>query len=698
MNKTIKKGLFSLILAVLWALSFGIMAFAQDLVYVTNGAAQRYAPGSVLVINGKVTESGMPLSNVSVIVDIKDSSDKVVYYGQVKTETTGFFRTNFTVPKGVSGEMKVKLSTNEGEKVNAVYNLEGVASGGVKVQGTIPYGSLDEEKSMETRIPASTGKFGLVFDANVNYFNNKLAGDVGLPEILGLNTNNEDCFMLYEKTTSGYKKIGASVELSTDTGGPVSGITYFPGTAPLEQKNQRRNVIFITPDKPMKANTTYKVVIDGELSANNSSTLENDVEVFFTTEKSVPGSGDSGSGGYETTPPEDEVVEVETEVDGTSVTVTVDTPAIKDAMEKSIAKAAKTGTAAVITLNVDAPEDTKDVELKVSSAALLEVANSALEGLVVSTPVANINLDSASLQAIVGKDTAADVRISAKIVDSATLPERIQAKIQDRPVYDFSVTTGNNTISDFKGGKVIISMPYVLRAGENANAILAYYLDDYGNLKTVNSIYDETTGMVKMALSHLSKYVINYNKVTFDDVSDSAWYAESIGFVAARNIFNGVSVDRFEPNGPMTRAMFAQAIANLEGADIGNYHISPFDDVAKEAWYNPAVSWAAEKGIVNGMGGGKFAPNLKITREQMAVMLNNYINYKAITLVTVSDNSFVDEADISSWAKTAVDKMQSYGIVSGMGDNRFVPKDTANRAQVATIFANFVRAGFNQKI
>lgn len=695
MNKIIRKGLFSLILAILWILSFGAAVFAQDLVYVTNGAAQRYAPGSVLMISGKVTESGMPLSNVSVIIDIKDGYDKVVYYGQAKTVATGFFKTNFTVPKGAGGEMKVKLSTNEGDKVNHVYNLRNVASGGVKIQGTIPYGSLDEEESMATRISVSAGKLGLVFDANVNYFNNKNAGEVGLPEILGPNINNEDCLTLYEKTALGYKKMKASVELSTDTGGPVNGIMYFPDTEPSEQKNQRRNVIFIVPDQSMKANTTYKVIIDGELAANNSSTLGNDVEVFFTTEKSTSGtSGPDSSDDYKNVPSVNEVVETETKVDGTSVTATVDASAVKDAIAQSIAKAKETGTAAVVTLKIDAPENTRDVELKMPSEALLEVANSALEGLIVSTPVADINFDPISLQAIAGKDTA-DVRISAKIVDPTILPENIRAKVQDRPIYDFNITTGNNTISDFNGGHVIISIPYVLKAGENPDAVLVHYLDDYGNLKVVNSIYDKETGMVKIALSHLSKYVVSYNKVTFDDVSGSAWYAENIDFVAARDIFSGVGAGKFEPDGSMTRAMFAQAIANIEGADISGYHTSPFDDVDKEAWYGPAVSWAAEKGIVNGMGGGKFAPNLEITREQMALMLNNYINYKAVTLATVSNNSFVDEADISSWAKAAVNKMQGYGIISGMGNNRFVPKDTANRAQVATIFANFVESNFN---
>ena len=618
MSKIIKQRLLGLLLAVTLVFGCILPAAAQDLVYVTNGAAQRYSAGSVLVINGRASEAGLPLSNLTIIIDIKDSSNKVVYYGQVKTNSTGYFKTNFTIPAGVSGAMTVKLSTNEGEKVN------------------------------------------------------------------------EDCFTLFEKSSSGYKAINSSVELSTDETSLISGITFFPGIALADQKNQRRNVIYVVPAQALKANTTYKIVVDKDLSSNNSSTLGSNVEIFFTTEIASSGGGSSNSNTG--VPPVNNVVDTQTTINGSTVTASVKAADITSAMAQSAAEAAKTGAAAKVTLNVAAPENTRNVQLSVPTATLSAVASSDVIALTVATPVANIDFDSKSLEAIAGAATGDEVKISANVVDPTTLAEDIQARIQGSPVFDFTVTSGSNTISNFNGGQVTITVPYALKAGENPNAIVVYFLTENGDLQTVTNRYDAATGKVKMILSHFSKYVVGYNRVTFKDVASSAWYADSVDFVSARNIFGGVGEQKFAPDDPMTRAMFARVIANLEGVDLSAYHTSVFADVDAEAWYGPAIAWAAEKKIINGIGQGKFAPDLEITREQMAVMLNNYIDYKSLTLVAVASNSFADSTDISSWAKTGVDKVQSYGIISGVGNNKFAPQDTANRAQVATILANFVKA------
>ena len=142
----------------------------------------------------------------------------------------------------------------------------------------------------------------------------------------------------------------------------------------------------------------------------------------------------------------------------------------------------------------------------------------------------------------------------------------------------------------------------------------------------------------------------------------------------------------------MTRAMFVQVLANIEGADLVAYrNTAPtFADTSPTAWYFGAVEWAASQGLVSGTGNGDFAPNRPITRQEMAVLLNNFITSRNIALPQGATPAFTDQADISSWAADSVRAMQAAGIISGHPDGSFAPTDTATRAEVATIFARFL--------
>ena len=104
----------------------------------------------------------------------------------------------------------------------------------------------------------------------------------------------------------------------------------------------------------------------------------------------------------------------------------------------------------------------------------------------------------------IAREAKTDVKISASVVDKSTLsgPKGILKKVEDRPVYDFTVTSGNKEISNFHGGKVTVEVPYTLKAGEKANSIAVYYLDHNGNLNHGIGKFDSATGTVKMTLSH----------------------------------------------------------------------------------------------------------------------------------------------------------------------------------------------------
>lgn len=382
--------------------------------------------------------------------------------------------------------------------------------------------------------------------------------------------------------------------------------------------------------------------------------------------------------------------EVRQTASGSAAFAAVTEQAVADAI--AFAEAAS-GTAAAVEIKVAAPADAAAVELTIPQTSIGALAEGRTELLTISTPVAAITFDSMALRTIAGAATA-DVKISASVVDPTTLsvPAAILDRIADRPVFDFTVTSGNDTISGFNGGNATVAVPYTLKAGENANAIVVYYLDNNGDLKHVLGGFDAATGTVKMTLSHFSTFVVGHNHVRFADVESTQWYVEAVDFVTARQLFSGVSDGKFAPNMEMTRAMFAMVIANMEGADLSGYKTSEFIDVDMNAWYGRAAAWAADKNIVSGVGDGRFDPDAQITREQMAVMLHNYLKYKGIQPAGTSRPAFADASKVSDWAKDAVTQIQSYGIINGVGDNIFAPQANADRASIATIFTNLMKA------
>src|SRR5690606_19371050 len=107
-------------------------------------------------------------------------------------------------------------------------------------------------------------------------------------------------------------------------------------------------------------------------------------------------------------------------------------------------------------------------------------------------------------------------------------------------------------------------------------------------------------------------------------------------------------------------------------------------------WYTAAVEWAAENGIVNGISADLFDPHASLTREQMLVILYNYMNYKGYEIPLSETQAFADENAISTWAYQAVKALQGIDIVTGKGHNLFDPKGTATRAEVATVFVRLI--------
>ena len=181
-------------------------------------------------------------------------------------------------------------------------------------------------------------------------------------------------------------------------------------------------------------------------------------------------------------------------------------------------------------------------------------------------------------------------------------------------------------------------------------------------------------------------------EVTFNDVSKTAWYKKSVDYAVSNKLMNGTGNGKFEPESSMTRAMLVTVLWRY--AESPAEGTNGFSDVPSGQWYTGAVAWAAKNGVVNGVGDGKFDPDGKITREQMAVILFRYANKQNIDTGKRGDFAkFADAAKVSDYAVDALKWAVAEGIVGGSSEGGKLllnPQGNATRAEVATILMRFL--------
>ena len=176
---------------------------------------------------------------------------------------------------------------------------------------------------------------------------------------------------------------------------------------------------------------------------------------------------------------------------------------------------------------------------------------------------------------------------------------------------------------------------------------------------------------------------------TFTDVGPDDWYAEAVNYAMSNGLFLGISETEFGPNVSMSRAMLVTVLHRMAGAP--NAGTANFADVPADAWYTQAVAWAAANSIVQGVSDSRFAPNVPVTREQMATILYRYANHAGVAGDGGSGSldGFRDASAVSGYAVQAMGWAVDRGLISGVGDQRLSPGGSATRAQVAAILQRF---------
>ena len=180
----------------------------------------------------------------------------------------------------------------------------------------------------------------------------------------------------------------------------------------------------------------------------------------------------------------------------------------------------------------------------------------------------------------------------------------------------------------------------------------------------------------------------------FTDVTKN-WAYPGIQYCVTHQLMSGVGGNLFAPKMTTTRAQIVQILYNLEGEPKVS-GTTPFTDLTQN-WYKDAVLWAYQTGVVSGTSATTFAPDLPVTREQIAVILMEYMT-KVLKLErtwTPADLSvFPDAGSVSGWAKDALADAVALGLISGAsngGQTYLEPQGSATREQVATILMEFCK-------
>ena len=175
----------------------------------------------------------------------------------------------------------------------------------------------------------------------------------------------------------------------------------------------------------------------------------------------------------------------------------------------------------------------------------------------------------------------------------------------------------------------------------------------------------------------------------FLDVNEGDWFYDAVAYAYENGLMDGVGGNRFAPNSATTRAQLVTILYRMEGQPAVSGDL-PFTDVEAGTWYTNAVVWAAQNGIVNGVGDDTFAPGNDLTREQLVTILYRYAESKGYDVSASADLAgYPDGEEIQAYAREAMAWAVAENIIRGMEDDTLKPAGNASRAQIATILMRF---------
>jgi len=245
--------------------------------------------------------------------------------------------------------------------------------------------------------------------------------------------------------------------------------------------------------------------------------------------------------------------------------------------------------------------------------------------------------------------------VKLEVSTNVTLTAAQKAVAGTATVYDFALS---NVVGD-KVSKVstftealTITVPYTLKAGENAAYVTVYFINDNGTLENMKGVY--ANGKVTFTTTHFSKYMVKQNLVSFTDTTNN-----HIITLASKGIIEGKGNNSFDPKGELTRAELATLLVKALNLKINTN--AKFTDVKSSDWFYNYVLTAKVAGIVNGTGNGIYDPASKVKTQDAMIMISRVMElYKG----SINKATVLGFDNTSDYAKKNISHLVSLGFVS----------------------------------
>lgn len=369
---------------------------------------------------------------------------------------------------------------------------------------------------------------------------------------------------------------------------------------------------------------------------------------------------------------------------GTTASAEVSAADLDHAIASAVDSAARQGDAPMVRIRIEVtapdPVDSLNVSLPVSSLKNLVGTDNLT--LVIISEVAEVSLDHTALTALANQATGSTVILEVTPVAKSELTETQRESTGSAPVMDLSMVCNGIVIHNYNNGRIVVVLPYELKAGQSAGDVVVYYMDESGFLTPCDTSY--RSGKVTFTTTHLSKYVIGDKAlasqepktIRFADVAAAAYYADAVAWAVENGIAYGITDTAFGPEAACTRAQIVSFLWRQAGSPTMD-GTNPFTDVSASNYYYDAVLWAAANGIAYGVTDTTFGPDATCTRAQAMSFL-----YRAKSSPAVSGTNRFTDVSAGDYFADAVQWAAANGIAYGVADMTFGPNQDCTRAQI----------------
>jgi len=446
------------------------------------------------------------------------------------------------------------------------------------------------------------------------------------------------------------------------------------------------------------ANTvTFSVYVD-QLKTNEKS-----IQMTYTPSVQPPEGGGGGIGGSELRLTADGVIIPASEVTTTdengnpAAGVTLDLSMINSAIA-SLLKDGKNKKEIILEFRAAQPVSIVNVPVQ----ALQQAAGS-IDGAVLTIRAGGASywlpadlIDAATLSELLGSQASdAQATITVERISGSRAGDVIDA-IESQggsligDAYDFriSLKAGDKTVAFSDFGNRYVERSFTLIGGATGQEAVVAIDPITGAMTFVPARFTTVNGATVVTIKHTGNgvyAVIDYTK-SFEDIQEH-WAQADIEFLASKLLVKGMTADHFAPNASITRAEFAALLVRALG--LKEQAGSSFSDIRSADWFAGYAAAAAKAGLIEGYEDGAFRPLQTISREEMAVLA-----LRAASFVAKQDDgddiqgaldTFSDGGAISDWARSAAAFAVNEGLMNGVSDTAFAPKEQSTRAQAAVI-------------